>query len=95
MSQRTGPSRHESFSQMRIRPVCKSDCSNLADLIAELAEYERMSDLNHATPERIYSDKYKRDPSLFEGLIAEVKLSPTSEWVTAGSAIYVIGFSLR
>ena len=82
-------------SELRIRPMNQSDCTSLSDFTAQLAEFEKMGHLNHMTPQRVFNDKYVRCPSLFEALIAEVKSSEDFDWVVVGSAIYIVGFSLR
>merc|ERR1712117_566323 len=63
-------------------------------MIAELAEFEKMSHLNHMNKDILLRDGFKTSPPLFFALIPEIETSQNM-WTPVGYALFIIGFSLR
>ena len=69
-----------------IRPACPGDCETMADLIRELAVYERLEDQAKATPEDLRRNLFGPRPYA-EAMVAEV------EGEAAGFALFFHNFS--
>jgi GNAT superfamily N-acetyltransferase len=75
----------------RIRPIAPSDVLAVTQLVYDLAEYERLREECHLTPEQLQSALFGPQPALF-GLVATQSAGDTELGID-GYALYFLNFS--
>lgn len=92
MSEHTSPRTAPRTTPFSIRAATEQDCETLLRLIGELAEYEKLTHLVEATPERLREALFGNRP-VAEAVLAEVKLDGQSEAGVPGGD-RAVGFAL-
>ncbi len=75
----------------RIRPIAQADVPAVTQLVYDLAEYERLREECHLTPEQLHAALFGPQPALF-GLVATQQSGDTEHGVV-GYALYFLNFS--
>ena len=75
----------------RIRPIAPVDVPAVTQMVYDLAEYERLREECHVTPEQLHAALFGPQPALF-GLVATQKSGDTEHGVV-GYALYFLNFS--
>jgi GNAT superfamily N-acetyltransferase len=75
----------------RIRPIAPADVPAVTQMVYDLAEYERLREECHLTPEQLHAALFGRQPALF-GLVA-TRSAGDAEQGIVGYALYFLNFS--
>jgi len=83
----------EPVSKYTIRPAQRGDCDDIARLIKELAEYEKMPDQAKLTGKDLERDAFDSNPPYFYCIVA-VKNSPVSASQTEAAVLEIVAYAL-
>ena len=75
----------------RIRPIAPSDVPAVTQMVYDLAEYERLREECHLTPEQLHAALFGPQPALF-GLVG-IQSGGDTEQGIVGYALYFLNFS--
>jgi GNAT superfamily N-acetyltransferase len=75
----------------RIRPIAPADVPAVTQMVYDLAEYERLREECHLTPEQLHAALFGPQPALF-GLVG-IQSGGDTEQGIVGYALYFVNFS--
>jgi GNAT superfamily N-acetyltransferase len=75
----------------RIRPIAPADVPAVTQMVYDLAEYERLREECHLTPEQLHAALFGPQPALF-GLVG-IQSGGDTEQGIVGYALYFLNFS--